>query len=775
MKTYAYGFPRLGRKREYKKLIQSFWRGKVSEKELLSGLHSLEDNRIAVYQKYVDKFPCGEITLYDTMLDTAIMLGIYNCENFDQYYELCRGKNALEMTKWFNTNYHYLVPEIRSLPTVQQAKNSRDKFKRLQIKKSGISHIIGPFTFLKLSKGYSSSKFEQYFLQLAQLYKDLIKDFDCIHIDEPSFVGDVSKNEIELIKQVYAIIGQSKTGIFLFTYYDSVDFLKELYHLSIKGIGLDFVHGKENMDNIKQYGFPKDKVLIAGLVDGRNVWRTNINRAVHTLERLSAYAKRIMVSNACPLYHLPITIEGEQLDVELLDNLAFATERLYELDLIVQAYHGHTKAAQEWVKNSGSVFVSESNKSDSDSPQPSVERLDQIGKNQRRPSLFNKRGCPKGDSARSAYLAFGINENVRNRIKSLIQSDFVKPVSYQDRARIQKNILNLPLFPSTTIGSYPQTKQVRKMRADFRSGKVSKKEYKSFIREKIFDLILFQEDIGLDVLVHGEFERSDMVEFFAEKLNGITTTKNGWIISYGTRGYRPPIIYGDISRQEPMTVDEIAFAQTLTEKPVKGMLTGPVTIIAWSYARQDIPVYEIAYQIALVHQDEIKDYEKNGIKIAQIDEPAFREKAPLKKRNWDQYFAWATNSFRLASRCRPQTQIHTHMCYSEFGEIINSIIAMDFDVISIEASRSKSDILKDLSKINFDRQIGLGVWDIHSPAIPKPSKMKKVIKRALKVIPYQNIWVNPDCGLKTRKWKETITSLKNLVKTTKRLRKKYAP
>jgi len=359
----------------------------------------------------------------------------------------------------------------------------------------------------------------------------------------------------------------------------------------------------------------------------------------------------------------------------------------------------------------------------------------------------------------------------KEKINSLTEKDFIRTPSYKERRKIQEKVLNLPLFPVTTIGSFPQTEEVRRIRLLYKQGKISSATYQTFIKGEIAKCIYIQESIGADVLVHGEFERSDMVEYFAEKLEGITTTGNGWIISYGTRCYRPPIIYGDIKRKEPMTINEIAFAQSLTKKPVKGMLTGPVTIIAWSYVREDIPIKEVAYQLALALREEIKDYEKAGIKIIQIDEPAIREKAPIKKKLWDEYFDWAIKAFRLChSSALPETQIHTHMCYSEFDEIIEYILEMDFDVISIEASRSKGDIIEAFEKVNFDRQIGLGVWDIHSPYVPSVEEMEEIAKRALKVIPKENFWINPDCGLKTRKWEEVIPAIYNLTKLAKKLR-----
>ncbi len=356
-------------------------------------------------------------------------------------------------------------------------------------------------------------------------------------------------------------------------------------------------------------------------------------------------------------------------------------------------------------------------------------------------------------------------------MSKLKEKDFQRAVAFPERRKIQDEVLNLPLFPTTTIGSFPQTDDIRKKRADFRAARISEKDYKSFIKQKIKELIELQENLGLDVLVHGEFERSDMVEFFAEKLEGIITTKNGWIISYGTRCYRPPIIYGDVKRKGPLTLDEISFAQSLTQKPVKAILTGPITIVSWSFVRDDIPLSLVAEQISLALQDEVKDLERAGIKIIQIDEPSFREKTPIKKRDWEEYFDWAIKSFRIASLASPQTQIHTHMCYSEFGEILNYIDKMDFDCITIEASRSRGDTLEYFKDINFERQIGPGVWDVHSPVVPKVQDMREIIEKALRTLPAKNLWINPDCGLKTRGWKEVKDSLKNLVSLAIELRK----
>lgn len=717
MFTYAYGFPRIGKNREYKKFIENFWNKKIGEKELRDGVFGLEEERLKTYEKYVEKFPVGEMTFYDNVLDTAIMLGLYRAENLEQYFGLCRGKNALELTKWFNTNYHYLVPRFPDSFLSQKIGPARNNPKgELLLHKSGIPYLIGPFTFLKLAKGVGSENFGKYLRFLTKIYVELIKELPAVHIDEPALVLDVDAEEVLHIRNVYKKLTSVNSNIYLFTYYDSVDFLKELYDLPLKAIGLDFVHGKENFSSIKKYGFPDNITLICGLVDGRNIWKTDLVKATAFLKELSKYAKNLAVSNASPLYHLPLSKKGEVLDKRLLDKISFAEERLEEINLLARIYSGE--------KNFSEVQAESKND-------------------------------------------FGQNNAVRERIKNLKGEEFVNPFPYGERVKIQKKFISLPFFPTTTIGSYPQTQDVRKKRADFNAGKISKEGYQSFVKEKIKDLIKFQEDLGLDVLVHGEFERTDMVEFFAQKLAGFATTKMGWIISYGTRVYRPPVIYGDVSRPGPMTLDEIGFAQGLTKKPVKGMLTGPVTIIAWSFVREDIPTSEVAYQIALCLQDEIKDCEKAGIKIVQIDEPAIREKAPIKKRDWDDYFDWAVKSFNLAARVSPETQIQTHMCYSDFGEIMSRILELDFDVILIEATRSKGEIVSSFAQADFKKQIGVGVWDIHSPEVPSVKDMERILNLTLKYLPKESLWLNPDCGLKTRGWEEAKSALKNLVELAK--------
>ncbi len=708
MKTYAYGFPRIGKNREYKRVIESFWRGEITEEDLIMGIDNLETEITNTYKSQVDYHPIREITLYDNMLDMAIMIGLYNPSNLNEYFNLCRGENALELTKWFNTNYHYLVPDF-SGDSIRLKKNNYKGFIKEQTTAEGIPYLIGPFTLLKLSKGIDKSEFERRLEEVTHIYREVIKEFESVHIDEPAFVMELTEREIELIEKTYQTIAEKNNcKVYLFTYYDSVDFFDRLIKLPVEALGLDFVNGRQNLEMIEKTTFPEDKILIAGVVNGRNVWKTNLKSAINTLKRLSRHVgNNLWISNAGPLFHLPVTKNGESLEPQLMNKLSFATEKLSELREIADTFEKHHPVLETQVTT----------------------------------------------------------EN-----KNPYQQETPPPFPYERRREIQQKIFNFPLFPSTTIGSFPQTPEVRKKRKEFKNGKISKGEYEEFVREKIEELIKLQEEIGLDVFVHGEFERSDMVEFFAEKLEGITTTKNGWIISYGTRCYRPPIIHSNIARTQPMTVNEITYAQSLTDKPVKGMLTGPITIIAWSYVREDISEAEVAYQIAKCLRDEIEELEKAGIKIVQIDEPAFREKAPIKKRNWDKYFKWAVGAFNTAAVSKPETQVHTHMCYSEFGEIMEYINQIHFDVISIEATRSKGDIIEAFENIKFERQIGLGVWDIHSPAIPKVQDMKKIVDRALKVIPKENFWINPDCGLKTRGWEETIPSLRNLIQLVKQLR-----
>jgi 5-methyltetrahydropteroyltriglutamate--homocysteine methyltransferase len=751
MKTLAYGFPKLGEKREFKALLEDFWKGKISEIEFLDGMDALRDWMVSLYREHVDLFPSGELSYYDFMLDTMVMLGAIpsrfgSYEGLKTYFDMARGSQALEMTKYFNTNYHYLVPELEKREFNLLVNSPLEEY--LYFKNVGIEtlpRLISPFTFLRLSKVlkrsegqlpvYELSKleeereFEEYLNALFPVYETVLKvladeGIRGVLMEDPALCLELQDWEWELVHETYNCLSKY-TDVYLITYYDSVSDYRRFVELPVRALGLDLVSNEENLKNIRELGFPKEKTLIAGIINGRNVWRANLKEKLLLVEELSKHTEELIISNSCPLFHLPVSVEPEiELPEGLRDRLSFAKEKLKELKTLKVAFEGDEEALRE------------------------VELSESLSK-----------------------TAFGAKEEVKRKMAILSDRDFQRDMPYKDRIRLQQEVLNLPLLPTTTIGSFPQTEEVRKARTAYNSGKLSEEEYKAFIRSQIEHVIRVQEEIGLDVLVHGEFERTDMVEFFAQRLEGVATTKHGWVLSYGSRVYRPPIIYGDVHRPRPMTLEEITYAQSLTNKPVKGMLTGPVTILNWSYYREDIPKKEIAYQIALALLDEVRDLENAGIKIIQIDEPAFREGAPLKRRDWPSYFDWAVKAFRLCSRAKPQTQIHSHMCYSEFNEVIEYIYQMDFDVISIEASRSKGEIISAFETFkDWDRQIGIGVYDIHSPAIPTKEQMKAVLQRSMKVLPLELLWVNPDCGLKTRRWEEVVPALKNMVDSAKELR-----
>ncbi|MCX8028658.1 MAG: 5-methyltetrahydropteroyltriglutamate--homocysteine S-methyltransferase [Brevinematales bacterium] len=729
-KSYAYGFPRIGRNREFKRSVEAYWAGKIDDETLSKELDNIQSDMISNYK--TDFYPVGEITGYDNILDASIMVGIYKKHSsWKEYYDLVRGKNALEITKWFNTNYHYVVPYIDDKTQFSLVWNKPLEEYNKNSSTGAIPFLVGPFTLLKLSKGAKNllrfydgvlSAYEAIISELA------VKNVSFIHMDEPALVLELNDLEKEFVKKFYSKIS-SIHRIVVITYYDDIEeeTLKCLLETSVYGIGIDFTSNTDRslraLGKLKQS--LRDKVLIAGVVSGRNVWKESIEKVSEFIQKsvLTLGAKEVWVSNGAPLYHLPYTVEVEnKLHPSIKERLAFAKEKVEEINYIRDYINGNREVVR-W----------------------NEYRFDN---------------------------SWWFNSEVQRRVRDLKEEDFKRSKPYRERVKIQSSWLKLPKFPTTTIGSFPQTEEVRQMRLKYKKGEISRHEYDDFIKKKIEEAIKIQEDIGLDVLVHGEFERSDMVEYFAEKLKGITTTENGWVLSYGTRVYRAPIIYGDVYRDVNLVVDEIVYAQSLTKKPVKAIITGPVTILAWSYGRTDVPESEVAYQIALAILNEVKELENNNIKIIQIDEPAFREKAPIKRRDWQKYFDWSIKAFRLASKASPEVQLHTHMCYSEFGEIIDKIYELDADVISIEATRSGGDILESFEKFKYDHQIGLGVYDVHSPEIPQPDEMRKIVDRSLKVINPNNFWINPDCGLKTRKWDEVIPSLKNMVRLANEMRGK---
>jgi 5-methyltetrahydropteroyltriglutamate--homocysteine methyltransferase len=751
MHAFAFGFPRLGTRREYKALLEGFWSGQLSPAEFSEGIAQLKLQRAAAYAA-MDLIPCNELSLYDPMLDTAVMVGAIP-ERFgaytgpETYFAMARGKAALELTKWFNTNYHYLVPELQQpeFHLLQNFPLEDLRFHRSQGIEA-VPTLIGPYTFLRLSKRVrgggappsplTTEELALFGEALCSVYARIVHELSqenpsCIVLHEPALALDVPEAHWELVHAWYAQLAAQGAPLWVLCYYDSVADYRRYVELPVAGLGLDLVSNEENRRWLAQHGFPPEKVLLAGVVNGRQVWATDLEAVCNELEPLAANLPKLVVAPSCPLYHLPVTVAHEQrLPLELRQRLAFAQERIEELRLLRDALSGDPHARTQ---------------------------------------------CRE----RSRLLAhpFARNEAVRERLRALTPRDFQREPDVATRAQLQRERLRLPLLPTTTIGSFPQTAELRRLRAAYRRGECSEEEYRAAIQERIRHAIALQEELGLDVLVHGEFERSDMVEYFAERLEGIAITDHGWVLSYGSRVYRPPIIYGDVSRPAAMTLAEITFAQSLTRKPVKGMLTGPVTLLLWSYWRQDIPAEELAYELALCIADEVRDLENAGIGVIQIDEPAFREGAPLKRHKWGEYFRWAVRAFRLATaHARPQTQIHTHMCYSEFNDITEHIAAMDFDVISIEGSRSKGEIVESVATLAAQqRQIGVGVYDVHSPAIPTVEEIQSILRRILSVLPSEAVWVNPDCGLKTRRWEEVIPALRNMMTAARELARTMVP
>ncbi|MEN3026668.1 MAG: 5-methyltetrahydropteroyltriglutamate--homocysteine S-methyltransferase [Chlorobiota bacterium] len=747
MLTFAFGFPRLGERRQYKTLLEGYWSGSVDEEGLLQGMAALREERLREYRS-MDLIPSNELSLYDPMLDTAVMVGalpqrIGPYDGLSSYFALARGKQALELTKWFNTNYHYLVPELEQ-PNFRLSQNFPLEDVRFYRQRGveTVPTLIGPYTFLRLSKRSHSSdgtpritplsdeEFHTFGSALVPVYVEILESLRSEGValavlHEPALALDVPNTHWELVAQWYGELSRRGLPLWVLCYYDSVSDFRRYCELPVAGIGLDFVSNSENWEALQRFGFPREKALIAGIVNGRQVWRSDLEELLRFVESLTRFADNVVLAPSCPLWHLPITTTVEsRLPEGLRERLAFARERIEELWLLKAAWEGEPSALQRVKEQSALV---------------------------RQP--------------------FARNEQVRQRLAALKESDFHRSPPAAERRALQRKLLHLPVLPTTTIGSFPQTAEIRRLRAQYRRGELSAEEYDAAIQQHIHHAIAIQEELGLDVLVHGEFERSDMVEYFAERLEGFATTEHGWVLSYGSRVYRPPIIYGDVWRPQPMTVRDITYAQSLTRKPVKGMLTGPVTMLLWSYWCPDTPAEELAYEIALALADEVRDLEAAGIRIIQIDEPAFREGAPLKRRHWDEYFRWATRAFRLChARARLETQIHTHMCYSEFNDILPYIAQLDFDVLSIEGSRSKGEIVDSFSQLPpGSLHVGVGVYDVHSPAVPSPEEVEAILQRVLSVLPPEAVWVNPDCGLKTRKWDEVIPALHNMVTAARRV------
>ncbi|MBX9638954.1 MAG: 5-methyltetrahydropteroyltriglutamate--homocysteine S-methyltransferase [Mycobacteriaceae bacterium] len=742
------GSPRIGPRRELKRATEGYWAGRTSRADLESVAAGLRrDTWADLAAAGLDSVPINTFSYYDQMLDTSVLLGALPAriggisDELDRYFAAARG-NAdvapLEMTKWFDTNYHYLVPEIgpstrfslnpdKVLSELKEAQEQRIPARPV---------IIGPVTFLLLSKAVDGAGAPIERLQeLMPIYSGLLSLLSAngaqwVQFDEPALVTDISPDAPALAEAVYNALGAvaDRPAIHVATYFgDPGAALAGLARTPVEAIGVDLVYGPDTA--LAAVPELAGKTLVAGIVDGRNIWRTDLQAALGKLETLRGAAGSIAVSTSCSTLHVPYSLEPEtDLDDNLRSWLAFGAEKVREVVVLARGLRDGRDAVAEEIAASNAAVASR----------------------QRDTRLHN--------------------DQVRARIDSIVGSGAHRGEPAQRRAS-QEARLRLPVLPTTTIGSYPQTSAIRVARAALRNGEIDQAEYERRMKQEIADVIKLQEQLGIDVLVHGEPERNDMVQYFAEQLEGFFATHNGWVQSYGSRCVRPPILFGDVVRNHPMTVDWITYAQSLTDKPVKGMLTGPVTILAWSFVRDDQPLADTANQVALAIRDETVDLQSAGIAVIQVDEPALRELLPLRRVDQDDYLRWAVASFRLAtSGVDDSTQIHTHLCYSEFGEVIGAIADLDADVTSIEAARSHMEVLDDLNAIGFSNSVGPGVYDIHSPRVPSTDEMAASLRAAVKAVPAERLWVNPDCGLKTRSVDEVTASLRNMVAAAQQVR-----
>lgn len=750
-KNYVIGFPRIGEQRELKKVLESFW-AKESSFEDVNAVALELKKRHWEYQRdaEIDFISSNDFSLYDNVLDTAIMLGAIpkrfsGLEGEELYFSMARGTKhavAMEMTKWFNTNYHYIVPEL-SRADVYRLNATKIVNEYREAKELGIStkiNLIGPLTFLGLSKRVDEGDTYKLLEDILNIYKELLEEIALldthitVQIDEPIFAKDNDEKVLSLIKPTYEILASvsSNIDIIVTTYFEhSNEATKILVHTPIWGIGLDFLYGKENfkaLGAIAQSG----KKLIAGVVDGRNIWKNNIATTIQLLEKIAIEVPKehIIISSSCSLLHTPFSLEYEdKMSSQIKNWLSYAKEKLSEISLISKLFFQEELNAYE-------------------------------------ETLLEQNREANKDRETSAIIH---NTYVQARVANITKEE--RDSDFDTRIKLQKALLKYDDLATTTIGSFPQTQELRQARRDFKNALISQEEYESKMKNYIDECIAFQEECGLEVLVHGEPERNDMVEYFGEQLNGYGFSQNGWVQSYGSRCVKPPFIYGDISRPEAMTVKWSRYAQSKTQSIMKGMLTGPVTILNWSFVRDDLPRSEVSRQIALAISDEIDDLQNAGIKIIQVDEAAFKEGYPLRAQKIKEYEEWAVRDFKLSvSSAWDRTQIHTHMCYSQFNDIISTIEAMDADVISIETARSGNKLLKIFQETGYKQEVGPGVYDIHSPRVPTVDEMVIQIKLLLEVLPKEQLWINPDCGLKTRKWNEVKPSLQNMVQAVKIVR-----
>ncbi|QCD45628.1 5-methyltetrahydropteroyltriglutamate--homocysteine S-methyltransferase [Campylobacter mucosalis] len=753
IKSYVTGFPRIGEKRELKRSLEGLWGKKEGfSQDSLSQTAKTLRARHWEYQKNanIDVISSNDFSLYDIMLDTIFMLG---CVPFrfrglsgnELYFSMARGNNsavAMEMTKWFNTNYHYIVPELHK-GTEFNLNSQKVISEYNEAKAQGIKtkiNLVGPITFLALAKTTDDScafcHLDEVVAKYAELLEQISKldDEIIVQFDEPIFVTDRGDELADKIVPVYEKLTSvaNNVKIVFMTYFEhALKAVNEVVKTKIYGIGLDFVYGVKNLDALEILA-KSNVVLFAGVVDGRNVWKSDIDKKVEFVKEIEKRlgGKDFYVGSSCSLLHVPFTLKYEEkINPEVKSWLSFAVEKLSEISIITALANN----------------------------KPLCEVATKI---------YNDNKASANSRANSTLIH---DKAVAERVNALVK--FQRDLSFDERIKIQHKTLNYGILPTTTIGSFPQTTELRVLRQNFKKGEIDESTYNDGIKKYIDDCVKFQEECGLDVLVHGEPERNDMVEYFGEQIKGYAFSENGWVQSYGSRCVKPPLLFGDVSRPKPMTVDWISYAQSRTDKIMKGMLTGPVTILNWSFVRDDKPRAEIAKQLALCINDEISDLQDAGIKIVQVDEAAFKEGYPLRAENIPSYEKFAVDCFKLSvSSARPETQIHTHMCYSEFNDIIKTIEAMDADVISIETARSGNELLKIFKSVGYKQEVGPGVYDIHSPRVPSVDELVTQIKALLEVLPKEQLWINPDCGLKTRKWEEVKPSLVNMTQAVKIVR-----
>jgi 5-methyltetrahydropteroyltriglutamate--homocysteine methyltransferase len=754
--THSLGFPRIGTKRELKQALEAYWTGKIGLSDLKQTGRQLRERHWKLQARAgIDLVPVGDFAYYDQMLNMAVLLGAVperfgfgdEPPDLDRYFELARGSKdqpAMEMTKWFDTNYHYIVPEFhrdtRFRLGAEWLFEEVEEAKALKLNPKPV--LIGPLTYLFLGKAKEEG-FDRLELlpHLVRVYAEILRRLKdqgvaWVQMDEPALVLDLPLDWLAGYREAYRALAAAGPKILLATYFDSAaDQASLLKALPVAGLHIDAVRAPDQVPVFVD-GYPSDKILSLGLIDGRNIWRTDLRRTLALAETARAeLGKRLWLAPSCSLLHVPVDVEPEsELDPEIKDWLAFAVQKLDELAIMDKGLRLGVDAIRT-----------------------ELEAQDRV--------LQNRATSPRIH-----------NPAVGARLDQLTEADFRRYSPFPERIPLQQKRLRLPVFPTTTIGSFPQTPDIRKARADYRNGELNDALYRETMRKAIREAVHKQEALGLDLLVHGEVERNDMVEYFGEQLEGFVFTRQGWVQSYGSRCVKPPIIMGDVSRPKPMTVEWIAYAQKQTRKPVKGMLTGPVTILQWSFVRDDQPRATTALQIALAIRDEVDDLEQAGVAAIQIDEPAIREGLPLKRRDRNGYLDWAVKAFRLASSgVADDTQIHTHMCYSEFSDILPAIADLDADVITIETSRSDMDLLTAFRDFRYPNDIGPGIYDIHSPRIPDKEEMLRLLEKACEAISPERLWVNPDCGLKTRGWPEAEQTLAHMVEAARTLRRRWAP